>query len=63
MNWSCPERASLTNARGEPVRVLNVHNYHAQRGGYDVFYESVGQLLRELACSAARDALQRVASP
>ena len=47
MNWDCSEQSTLTGATGEPVRVLNVHNYHAERGGFDVFYEAVGDLLRD----------------
>ncbi len=44
--WDCPEVDCPTNARGEPLRILNIHNIHAGHGGFEVFYEGVNQILR-----------------
>ena len=44
--WDAPEVDAALNARGEPLRVLNVHNVHAGPGGFEVFYEGVTDILR-----------------
>ena len=45
--WDCPEADVALTADGRPMRVLNVHNYHAAVGGFEVFYEGVTDVLRD----------------
>jgi glycosyltransferase involved in cell wall biosynthesis len=45
--WRTPEIDQATNRRGEPLRVLAIHNYHVDRGGMEVLFETVNALLEE----------------
>ncbi len=44
--WDVPEADRVLNASGEPLRVLNLHNIHAERGGVEVYFDAMTDVLR-----------------
>ncbi|MEM1012759.1 MAG: glycosyltransferase family 4 protein [Planctomycetota bacterium] len=45
--WDAPEADPPTNRHGELLRVLNVNNHHAGRGGYEVYFFGQNRILKE----------------
>ncbi|MEM7808323.1 MAG: hypothetical protein AAF561_09455, partial [Planctomycetota bacterium] len=45
--WDAPEADPPVNRHGELLRVLNVNNHHAGRGGYEVYFFGQNRILKE----------------
>ena len=45
--WDVPEADAALNVSGDPLRVLNLHNIHAERGGMEVYFDAMTAVLRD----------------